>query len=140
MAAHTGGKSGSGRGRSVTSGSARSSTEPDFAALERRVGHDFRDRTRLQRALTHSSANSSASNERLEFLGDRVLGLVVASELFDRYPQDSEGALALKLNALVRKETCAVAAERAGLGEHLILAKHEAKSGGRQKAVIMAGA
>jgi len=108
--------------------------------LEDRLGHCFTDRELLKRALTHAGANAEGSNERLEFLGDRVLGLVIADGLFERYPQDSEGALALKLNALVRKEACAVAAERAGLAEHLILAKQEVKSGGRQKAVILAGA
>ncbi len=80
------------------------------------------------------------SNERLEFLGDRVLGLIVAEELHARYPDDVEGALALKLNALVRQEACARAAEAAGLGEHLILANSESSSGGRRKAAILAGA
>jgi ribonuclease III len=112
----------------------------DFAALEERLGHPFADQSLLERALTHSSANANASNERLEFLGDRVLGLVVAERLFSLYPQDTEGMLALKLNALVRKEACAAAALLAGLPEHLILANSEARSGGRNKAVILAGA
>jgi ribonuclease-3 len=90
--------------------------------------------------LTHSSANSVISNERLEFLGDRVLGLIVAEELHARYPDDVEGALALKFNALVRQEACARAAEAAGLGAHLILANSESSSGGRRKAAILAGA
>jgi len=111
-----------------------------FADLEERLGYRFADETLLERALTHSSANAHASNERLEFFGDRVLGLVVADKLYSLYPQDPEGMLALKLNALVRKDTCAVAAAAAGLPEHLILASSEAKSGGRNKAVILAGA
>ena len=90
--------------------------------------------------MTHSSANAVASNERLEFLGDRILGLIVAEALHARYPHDAEGALALKLNALVRQETCARAAEAAGLGEHLILANSESSSGGRRKGAILAGA
>jgi ribonuclease-3 len=108
--------------------------------LEQRLGHAFADPALLERALTHSSANSIRSNERLEFLGDRVLGLVVAEELHKRFPEDAEGALALKLNALVREEACARAAEAAGLAGHLILAKSESLSGGRRKAAILAGA
>jgi ribonuclease-3 len=104
------------------------------------LGHTFRDPALLQRALTHASANSESSNERLEFLGDRVLGLVIAEKLHAQYPHDSEGALALKLNALVRKEACAAAAQVAGLPDRLILANSENASGGRNKAVILAGA
>jgi ribonuclease-3 len=94
----------------------------------------------LKRALTHSSANAKASNERLEFVGDRVLGLIVAEDLHRLYTDDPEGALALKYNALVRQEACARAAEAAGLGEQLILASSESQSGGRRKAAILAGA
>jgi ribonuclease-3 len=108
--------------------------------LEDHLGHAFHDKELLRRALTHASADARCSNERLEFLGDRVLGLVVAERLHDDFPSDSEGALALKLNALVRKEACAAAAEAAHLDTHLILAASEAGSGGRKKAVILAGA
>ncbi len=93
----------------------------------------------LTRALTHAS-RGELSNERLEFLGDRVLGLIVAEKLYALYPGEPEGALALKLNALVRGEACARAAETAGLAEHLILASAEAGSGGRKKTAILAGA
>ena len=109
-------------------------------ALDDRLGHTFRDPALLERALAHASARSERSNERLEFLGDRVLGLVIAEKLHAVYPADTEGALALKLNALVRKEACAAAAEAAGLPDHLILANSEIASGGRKKAVILAGA
>ncbi len=112
----------------------------DLAALEATLFHAFRDKALLTRALTHSSASSAASNERLEFLGDRVLGLVIAEKLHHLYPDDPEGALALKFNALARREACAAAAEAAGLAPHLILAKSEAGSGGRLKAAILAGA
>ncbi len=107
--------------------------------LEANLGHEFHDQALLKRALTHASANAKNSNERLEFLGDRVLGLVIAENLHTLFPDDTEGALALKLNALVRKEACAAAAEAAGLADHLILANSEAISGGRKKAVILAG-
>ncbi len=75
----------------------------------------------------------------MEFLGDRVLGLVLAEKLHVLYPDDAEGALALKFNALARRDTCAAAAEAAGLSEHLILASSESVSGGRQKSAILAG-
>lgn len=108
--------------------------------LERRLGHVFTDRGLLKRALTHASADSQQSNERLEFLGDRVLGLVIAARIFGRFPADDEGAMALKYNALVRRETCARVAEAAGVPGHLILAASEADSGGRRKAAILGGA
>jgi ribonuclease-3 len=111
-----------------------------LAAFERSLGYTFKDRGLLTRALTHASANSSVSNERLEFLGDRVLGLAIAEKLYAMFPDDPEGTLALKLNALVRSEACARAADKAGLGEHLVLANSEIVSGGRKKLAILAGA
>ena len=110
-----------------------------MAALEARLGHRFRDPLLLKRALSHSSAGEP-SNERLEFLGDRVLGLVVAERLFADFPSISEGGLAVRLNALVRREACAKAAEAAGIGEYLVMAWSESSSGGRQKSAILAGA
>ncbi len=87
--------------------------------LETRLGYVFKDTALLTRALTHSSASNAASNERLEFLGDRVLGLVVAEMLSASFPADAEGQLTMKLHALVRREGCAKAGETAGLGPHL---------------------
>jgi ribonuclease-3 len=109
-------------------------------ALPIQLGHTFKDPALLRRALTHASHSTDHSNERLEFLGDRVLGLVIAEKLHALYPDDAEGVLALKLNALVRAEACAVAAEKAGLADHLILANSENASGGRKKMAILAGA
>lgn len=115
-------------------------TEPlRISGLEEALGHVFKDGKLLERALTHASASSLASYERLEFLGDRVLGLVVAEMLFGAFPDDSEGMLALKYNALVRGETCAAVAETAGLSEHVVLAASEAASGGRGKMAILGG-
>jgi len=111
-----------------------------LSELETRLGHSFKDKDLLTRALTHASASSIVSNERLEFLGDRVLGLVIAEQLHHRFPEDPEGILALKLNALVRSEACAKAADKIGLGEFLILANSEVASGGRRKGAILAGA
>jgi ribonuclease-3 len=107
--------------------------------LEKNLGHTFTDKNLLKRALTHASANADYSNERLEFLGDRVLGLIVAEKLHALFPNDPEGALALKYNALARGEACAQAAEAAGLANHIILARSEAGAGGRHKMAILAG-
>lgn len=107
--------------------------------LEARLGHSFADPALLQRALTHASRGAQ-SNERLEFLGDRVLGLIIAEKLYAAFPAEPEGVLALKLNALVRGDACAAAAREIGLSEHLILASAEAVSGGRKKTAILAGA
>jgi ribonuclease-3 len=109
-------------------------------ALEQKLGHHFSDPELLKRALTHASATAVLSNERLEFLGDRVLGLIVAEKLHALYPDDAEGALALKFNTLARGAACARAAEAAGLAEHIVLAGSERASGGRHKPAILSGA
>jgi len=110
-----------------------------LAELERRLGYSFNDTALLSRALMHASASSAASNERLEFLGDRVLGLVLAEKLYRENPSDPEGVLALGFNAMARGETCAAAAEAAGLADYVVLAASEAASGGRRKTAILAG-
>ncbi|MCP4384866.1 MAG: ribonuclease III [Hyphomicrobiales bacterium] len=109
------------------------------AALQRRLGHSFADRTLLERALTHASAVGSdgATYQRLEFLGDRVLGLVVAEMLIDRFPDAAEGELARRLTALVRNESCAAVALELDLGTAMRLGSGEAQSGGRKKAAIL---
>ena len=110
--------------------------------LEGVLGHGFRDAGLLEQALTHPSASSPArpDNQRLEFLGDRVLGLCVAEALLQAYPDAAEGALAPRFNALVRRETLAEVAAEIGLGQHLRLGRSEAISGGRRKAAILADA
>ncbi|MCI4664671.1 MAG: ribonuclease III [Neomegalonema sp.] len=111
-------------------------------ALERALGREFQDRSLLVEALTHASAAGRLENDnqRLEFLGDRVLGLLTAEALLQHYPQDKEGALAPRLNALVRREACAEAAEAIGLGAHLRMARSEAATGGRRKSALLADA
>ena len=115
---------------------------PRSAELTGVLGHVFRDAGLLEQALTHPSAASPArpDNQRLEFLGDRVLGLCVAEALLEAYPEAAEGALAPRFNALVRRETLAEVAAEIGLGEHLRLGRSEAISGGRRKAAILADA
>lgn len=110
-------------------------------ALERRLGYAFRDQTLLERALTHSSlAVEGRDLERLEFLGDRVLGLLTAQALFERYPNQTEGELAPRLNALVRRETCAQAAIELGVDVALRLSPQEDAAGGRRKPAILGDA
>ncbi|MGJ0506905.1 MAG: ribonuclease III [Methylocystis sp.] len=113
--------------------------KPDLAALETRVGHDFKDKDLLRWALTHVSAASQRpdSYERLEFLGDRVLGLAVAHMIYGSFPGDSEGELSRRLAALVRKETCAEVAELWGVGPYIRLGEGEAQTGGRKKRAIL---
>jgi ribonuclease-3 len=120
-------------------GSPNSCTDKALTALEERLGHQFADKNLLKLALTHASIGAQ-SNERLEFLGDRVLGLIVAERLYNDHPAESEGGLAVRLNALVRREACARAGEAAGLAAHLIMASAESGSGGRKKSAILAGA
>lgn len=113
---------------------------PDAAS--RHLGHVFADPDLLEEALTHPSAAtpSRAHNQRLEFLGDRVLGLVIAEALSRRHPGESEGALAPRLNELVRKETCAEIAREIGLDRWLKLGKSESRTGGRRKTAILGDA
>lgn len=110
--------------------------------LQFRLGYRFADPDLLNRALTHSSAVSPAkrierSYQRLEFLGDRVLGLVVADMLYRRYPKANEGELSRTLNTLVRKETCAIIARTLDLGAELHLGDSEARTGGAEKEAIL---
>lgn len=115
------------------------SPDGGMEALEEALGHRFRDPHLLARALRHASAGAP-TNERLEFLGDRVLGLTIAKLLLDVHPNDTEGALAPRFNALVRLETCAAVAADAGIVPHIVMAPSEAKSGGRSKAAILGDA
>ena len=107
-----------------------------------RLGHDFDRPELLSRALTHGSIASPSrpDNQRLEFLGDRVLGLVIAETLVLADREASEGQLAPRLNALVRGETCADIARKIGLGDVLKLGRSEQMSGGRRKEALLADA
>ena len=111
-------------------------------ALMARLGHVFRDPDLLIEALTHASASGpkKPSYARLEFLGDRVLGLAVADMLMHAYPRDDEGELSRRFTTMVRSETCAEVATDLGLGAHLALGPGEASSGGRRKETILGDA
>lgn len=109
----------------------------DLATLEDAIGYRFTNRDLAEQAMTHASRSQNPedrlhSNERLEFLGDRVLALVVTEMLYDAYPEDDEGSLSRRLNALVRRETLADVAERIGLPGFMIMSKGEAEQGGRE--------
>ncbi|MGR3320901.1 MAG: ribonuclease III [Pseudooceanicola sp.] len=114
----------------------------DQEAFQKRLGYAFADPALLQRALTHSSVSSPtrADNQRLEFLGDRVLGLVMAEALIESDRDATEGQLAPRFNALVRKETCADVARQIDLGAVLRLGRSEMMTGGRRKQALLGDA
>ncbi|MGE5595672.1 MAG: ribonuclease III [Hyphomicrobiales bacterium] len=118
---------------------------PNREQLVARLGLKPMPADLLEQALTHASflneaeSRTAASNERLEFLGDAVLGMVVANELFRRYPNAGEGELTRMRADVVRGSTLARAAGRFGLGEHMILGKGEEAAGGRNRERNLAG-
>ncbi len=117
-----------------------------YTDLERQLGYTFANRDLLIDALTHASARShgpataGSDNERLEFLGDRVLGLAIAALLLERFPSDVEGDLARRYNRLVRRETCAEVGLALDLGRYMRLGSSETGTGGRRKRTILANA
>ncbi|WP_377193211.1 ribonuclease III [Ruegeria meonggei] len=114
----------------------------EIKAFQKRLGYEFKDPELLVRALTHGSVSSATrpDNQRLEFLGDRVLGLVMATALLEADKKASEGQLAPRFNALVRKEACADVARQIDLGEVLKLGRSEMLSGGRRKQALLGDA
>jgi ribonuclease-3 len=112
-------------------------------ALENRIGYKFTDVTLLESALSHISAlkgarNRASSYQRLEFLGDHVLGLVISDTLFRSYPKADEGELSRRLADLVRKETCAEIARSVDLGPAIRVGSSEANAGARKRPAILA--
>ena len=112
-------------------------SEAASAKLGSALGYEFRDPEAVRRALTHRSA-SSANNDRLEFLGDSVLGLAVADLLYARFPTASVGELTRIRAALVRMEALAAAAREARIGEYVVLGTGAQRSGGRDRDSILA--
>ena len=109
------------------------------SALCRKLGYEFKQPQLLQRALTHRSY-AAEHNERLEFLGDAILGCVIAKHLYSNYPQLSEGELSRLRSNLVREETLATLAQQLDLGSQLKLGEGELKSGGFRRPSILADA
>jgi ribonuclease-3 len=122
--------------KSVTS---KSSEEETVAKLSKKIQYNFADISLLIEAITHRSKHS-INNERLEFLGDSVLGYVISSELFQRFPQAREGQLTRGRAALVKGETLAELALNMDLGNYLQLGPGELKSGGYRRKSILADA
>ncbi|MBU3021881.1 ribonuclease III [Aestuariibacter sp. A3R04] len=110
-----------------------------YARLSKLLGYRFNDTELLQQALTHRSA-AKKHNERLEFLGDAVLGMVIADALYTRFPSVPEGKLTRMRSTLVKGDTLAEMAKEAGVGELLKLGQGELKSGGHRRSSILADA
>ena len=110
--------------------------------ISKLLGYQFKNNRLLEEALTHASARKSSkvNNERLEFLGDRVLGLVIAEELLRKNPNSTEGEVATYYNSLVKKETCAFIAKEIGLENLLTLGKSVKRTNDRQKDKILGNA
>ncbi len=112
-------------------------SRPSLRGIEKKIGYVFSDDALLSVALTHKSY-SKDNNERLEFIGDAVLGYVIATDLFSLHPKMQEDALSLMRVALVRGNILSEVAEEIGLSEYLRLGAGELKSGGRQRPSILA--
>lgn len=117
----------------------------DPETLQNRLGYSFRDETLLQLALTHPSVaheqgSATKHNQRLEFLGDAVLQLILTSELYQKFPSVGEGSLTKARAQMVNRRALARQARELGLGEHLILSRGEDTSGGRDRASTLADA
>ena len=127
-------------------------TTPDLAALEQRIAYAFQERAFLERALTHRSwAHEQVApgedekarrlhNEAFEFVGESVLGFVIAETLFHRYPDVTEGELSRMKHRLVSTQTLARVAKRLGMGAHLRVGRGEEKTGGRRNQALLADA
>lgn len=113
---------------------------PPLETLEAKLGHRFADRSLLEKALTHASHTDGGGPDyqRLEFLGDRVLGMLVAERLYREHPDADEGTLHRRQEALVQRGACAAVARLIGLGDYLRLSKGERKAGGDDKTSILA--
>ena len=101
--------------------------------LEEKIQFEFKDKGILERALTHPSMGKNRPNyERLEFLGDSVLGLIISAELFNRYPNEAEGELTKRLAGLICGETLVKVSQSLGLAEYITMSESESSSGGRE--------
>lgn len=118
----------------------------DLAALQKKLRIRFRNKALLEQALVHSSylnenpSLASGDNERLEFLGDAVMGFIIAEELYKRFPQFSEGEMTRLRSSLVSQDALCRLAKVIKLGDHLYLGKGEEGGGGRSKPANLSGA
>lgn len=116
------------------------SKDSSLTVLETRLGYSFKNRGFLEHALTHSSRSGTVNNERIEFLGDRVLNLVMAESLFRQFPEESEGSLAKRHSALVQGRMLTIIGGIIGLGEFINLSDAERQSGGAENENILSDA
>ena len=114
--------------------------EKDLSLLEKKIKYKFKDISLLKLALTHSSFEKTLNNENLEFLGDRVLGLVIAEKLIKDYPSADEGSLDKMLSSLVNRNTCFMVANNLALGDFILLGSTERSSLGNKKKSILSNA
>jgi len=111
-----------------------------YSELYKILGYKFKDEALLREALTHPSLEGSPSYQRLEFIGDRVLGLAIAAWMYELHPDANEGGLASRHSNLVRRETCAKVGEALKLGDFIHMAKNSEASGGKARETIVADA
>lgn len=109
-----------------------------YSELYKILGYSFKDEDLIREALTHPSLEGTQSYQRLEFIGDRVLGLAIAAWMFELHPNVEEGGLASRHTNLVRREACAKIAEDLKLGEFIHMAKSSEDTGGRKRETIIA--
>ncbi len=114
--------------------------EKDLSLLEKKIKYKFKDISLLKLALTHSSFEKTLNNENLEFLGDRVLGLVISEKLIKDYPSADEGSLDKMLSSLVNRNTCFMVANNLALGDFILLGSTERSSLGNKKKSILSNA
>ena len=100
----------------------------DINKLQKSLKVKFKDKSLLIKALTHKSANQKINNEKLEFLGDRVIGLVLSKKLFDLYPNENEGVLDKRFARLVNRKTCCEVAWSIGIQDYIIIADNKKKN------------
>ena len=101
--------------------------EKKFSILEKIIKYNFKKRTLLEKALTHKSYNNNINNEKLEFLGDRVLGLTISERLLEKYPEEKEGIIDKKFANLVNKNTCSLIAKKINLKKYILLGSSHRK-------------
>tara|TARA_B100000965_G_scaffold394247_1_gene406163 strand:+ start:561 stop:1238 length:678 start_codon:yes stop_codon:yes gene_type:complete len=112
----------------------------EISDLENTISFKFKDQSILKRSLTHKSFDKNDNNESVEFLGDRVLGLVISEKLISDFPNDSEGLLDKRYSKLVNKETCYKISQSLNLGDFILLGSTEINSKGNEKKSILADA
>ena len=110
----------------------------EISDLENAISFRFKDQSILKRSLTHKSFDKNNNNEILEFLGDRVLGLVISEKLITDFPNEAEGLLDKRYSKLVNKETCYKVSQSLNLGDFILLGPTETSSKGNEKKSILA--